>query len=72
MRCRRAGNGGGAIYVEGGQFKAVNARFIDNRCYPSGPDLGGGAIRALAQFENRPIYITNDTFQAAAARTAVR
>jgi hypothetical protein len=55
-------DGGGAIYVEGGQFKAVNSRFVDNRCYSFGPDLGGGAIRALAQYENRPVYITNDTF----------
>jgi hypothetical protein len=55
-------DGGGAIYVEGGQFKAVNSRFLDNRCYASGPDLGGGAIRALAQYRNRPIYITRDTF----------
>ena len=55
-------DGGGAIYAEGGQFKAVNARFIDNRCYGFGPDLGGGAIRALAQFKNRPVYITDDTF----------
>lgn len=56
-------DGGGAIYVEGGQFKAVNTRFIDNRCYAFGPDLGGGAIRALAQYRNRPVYITNDTFR---------
>ncbi len=55
-------DGGGAIYAEGGQFKAVNSRFIDNRCYRYGPDLGGGAIRALAQYKNRPVYITNDTF----------
>ena len=55
-------DGGGAIYVEGGQFKAVNSRFVDNGCYLYGPDLGGGAIRALAQFENRPVYITSDTF----------
>ena len=26
-------DGGGAIYVEGGQFRAVNSRFVDNRCY---------------------------------------
>ena len=56
-------DGGGAIYVEGGQFKAVNSQFLDNRCYGYGPDLGGGAIRALAQYENRPVYITNDTFR---------
>ncbi len=56
-------DGGGAVYVEGGQFKAVNSRFIDNRCYTYGADLGGGAIRALAQYENRPVYITDDTFR---------
>jgi hypothetical protein len=55
-------DGGGAIYAEGGQFKAVNARFVDNRCYSYGPDLGGGAIRALAQYKNRPVYITDDSF----------
>ena len=57
------GGGGGAIYSEGGQIKVVNSRFIDNRCYRFGPDLGGAAIRALAQFRNRPVYITRDTFQ---------
>jgi hypothetical protein len=56
-------DGGGAIYVEGGQFRAVNSRFLDNGCYADGPDLGGGAIRALAQYENRPVYITGDTFR---------
>lgn len=63
-RCWYGGvDGGGAIYVEGGQFKAVNSLFIDNRCYAHGPDLGGGAIRALAQYRNRPVYITGDTFR---------
>jgi hypothetical protein len=63
-RCWYGGvDGGGAIYVEGGQFKAVNSRFGDNRCYAYGPDLGGGAIRALAQYNNRPVYITDDTFR---------
>ena len=56
-------DGGGAVYVEGGQFKAVNSRFIGNRCHADGPDLGGGAIRALAQYQNRPVYITSDTFR---------
>jgi hypothetical protein len=55
-------DGGGAIYVEGGQFKAVNSRFSGNGCYGYGPDLGGGAIRVLAQYQNRPVYITGDTF----------
>ena len=62
-RCWYGGvDGGGAIYAEGGQFKAVNSRFTGNRCYRYGPDLGGGAIRALAQYRNRPVYITGDTF----------
>ncbi len=56
-------DGGGAVYVEGGRFKAVNSRFVDNRCYAYGPDLGGGAIRALAQYQNRPVYLTSDTFR---------
>jgi hypothetical protein len=54
--------GGGAIYAEGGQFKAVNSAFINNGCYKYGPDLGGAAIRALAQWNNRVVYITDDTF----------
>jgi hypothetical protein len=63
-RCWYGGvDGGGAIYAEGGQFKAVNSRFLNNRCYRYGPDLGGGAIRVLAQYRNRPVYITRDTFR---------
>ena len=27
------------------------------------PDLGGAAVRALAQWRNRPVYITSDTFR---------
>jgi len=55
-------DGGGAIYIEGGRFKAVNSRFVDNQCYGYGPDLGGGAIRVIAQYQNLPVYITSDTF----------
>jgi hypothetical protein len=62
-RCWYGGvDGGGAIYAEGGQFKAVNSQFLGNRCYGAGPDLGGGAIRVLAQYRNLPVYITSDTF----------
>jgi hypothetical protein len=56
------GGGGGALFALGGQLKVVNSRFLNNRCYQSGPDLGGAAIRALAQYRNRPVYITGDTF----------
>ena len=55
-------NGGGAIYAEGGQFRAVNSGFVNNQCYGEGPDLGGGALRVLAQYTNSPVYITSDTF----------
>ena len=56
------GGGGGALFDLGGQLKVVNSRFLNNRCYQSGPDLGGAAIRALAQYRNRPVYITRDAF----------
>ena len=48
------GGGGGAIFVRGGRFKVVNSRFERNRCDPTGPDLGGAAIRVLSQFDGRP------------------
>jgi hypothetical protein len=60
------GGGGGAIFDLGGQLKVVDSRFIGNRCFPTGPDLGGAAIRALSQWDNRPVYITRDTFRGGA------
>ena len=54
--------GGGAIFDQGGQLKIVNSSFIDNRCYMSGPDLGGGAIRAYGMYMKTPVYVTHDTF----------
>jgi hypothetical protein len=54
--------GGGAIFTEGGQLKVVNSTFIGNGCYASGPDLGGGAIRAVGMYLASPVYITDDTF----------
>ncbi len=56
--------GGGAIFDEGGQLKVVNSAFLFNRCYKSGPDLGGAAIRALGMYMKVPVYITHDTFSA--------
>jgi hypothetical protein len=53
---------GGAIYAQGGQLKVVNSRFIGNRCYASGPDLGGAAIRVLDQYQGGPVYIVHSTF----------
>ncbi|MEV4539099.1 hypothetical protein AB0J82_35535 [Asanoa sp. NPDC049518] len=56
------GGGGGAIFVRGGRFKAVNTKFTDNRCDASGPDLGGAAIRVLSQFDGQPVYVVGSTF----------
>ncbi len=55
--------GGGAIFDQGGQLKVVNSAFINNRCYKTGPDLGGAAVRALGMFMRAPVYITHDTFR---------
>jgi Chlamydia polymorphic membrane protein (Chlamydia_PMP) repeat len=55
--------GGGAIYAQGGQLKVVNSGFIYDKCYRYGPDLGGGAIRAVGMHMSTPIYINHDTFR---------
>ncbi|WP_223170267.1 hypothetical protein [Maribacter aquimaris] len=55
-------DGGGAIWVRGGRFKAVNCRFFNNICASTGPDVGGGAIRVFSQYNNLPVYIVNSTF----------
>lgn len=55
-------SGGGAIFVRGGRFKVVNSRFFDNRCTPTGPDVGGAAIRVFDQFQDLPVYVVNSTF----------
>ncbi|WP_438865780.1 hypothetical protein [Paractinoplanes atraurantiacus] len=56
------GGGGGAIFARGGRLKVVNSRFTGNRCDSTGPDLGGGAIRALDQSGDLPVYVVNSTF----------
>ena len=56
------GGGGGAIFVRGGQFKIVNSVFTRNRCESTGPDMGGGAVRVLSIFQNRPVYVVDSTF----------
>jgi hypothetical protein len=59
-------DGGGAIWARGGRLKVVNCRFFNNVCADTGPDVGGGAIRAFSQYENRPIYVVHSTFGGAA------
>jgi hypothetical protein len=55
-------DGGGAIWVRGGRFKVVNCRFFNNVNATMGPDVGGGAIRVLSQYNGQPVYIVNSTF----------
>jgi len=55
-----AREGGGAIYVRSGIFKAVNCVFVKNQCALSGPDIGGGAIYAFQQASQ--VYLVNCTF----------
>ncbi|WP_047196938.1 hypothetical protein [Caldimonas brevitalea] len=54
--------GGGAVFARGGRLKIVNSRFFRNQCDATGPDVGGGAVRALSQYENLPLYVVNSTF----------
>ena len=54
--------GGGAIYAQGGRLKIINSRFVANSCTESGPDVGGGAVRATQQFQSAPVYVVDSTF----------
>jgi hypothetical protein len=55
-------DGGGAVWVRGGRFKVVNSRFFNNVCASEGPDVGGGAIRVLSQYDGLPVYVVESTF----------
>jgi hypothetical protein len=56
------GGGGGAIFARGGQLKIVDSTFTGNRCDPTGPDLGGGAVRALSQYHGRAVTVVDSRF----------
>jgi hypothetical protein len=56
------GGGGGAIFARGGRLKIVGSKFAGNRCGPAGPDLGGGAVRALSQYHHQPVTVLGSTF----------
>ena len=58
------GGGGGAIFDRGGRLRIVDSVFSGNRCDRDGPDLGGGAVRALSQYDNLPVYVVNSRFDA--------
>jgi hypothetical protein len=54
--------GGGAVFARGGRLKIVNSRFFRNGCDATGPDVGGGAVRALDQYNDLPLYVVGSTF----------
>jgi hypothetical protein len=56
------GGGGGAIFVRGGRLRIVNSTFVGNRCEPTGPDIGGGAVRALSQYHALPVEVVGSRF----------
>ncbi len=62
------GGGGGAIFVRGGRLKIVDATFRRNRCDATGPDVGGAAVRALSQWQGRPVHVVDSTFGGAAGQ----
>jgi hypothetical protein len=55
-------DGGGAIFIRGGRFKALHCKFYNNKCDELGPDVGGGAIRVFDQSEDLPVYIVDSVF----------
>ena len=57
------GSGGGAIFARGGRLKIVRSKFVGNRCDDNGPDLGGGAVRALSQHDGKPVTVVGSTFR---------
>ncbi|GAA3193311.1 hypothetical protein [Actinocorallia longicatena] len=57
------GGGGGAVFVRGGRLKVAGVRFTGNRCDPSGPDLGGAALRVLSQYQGRAVGVSGSTFK---------
>jgi hypothetical protein len=54
--------GGGAIFASGGRLKIINSRFVGNVCADTGPDIGGGAVRAFQQYQGLPVYVVSSTF----------
>jgi predicted outer membrane repeat protein len=58
------GGGGGAIFDRGGRLRILHSSFTGNRCEPTGPDLGGGAVRALSQFHGSAVQVLDSRFTA--------
>ncbi len=43
-------------------MKIINSRFFKNICASTGPDVGGAAVRAFSQYQDKPLYVVNSTF----------
>jgi hypothetical protein len=56
------GGGGGAIFARGGRLRIERSTFTGNRCDRQGPDIGGGAVRALSQYRGLPVQVTDSRF----------
>jgi hypothetical protein len=56
------GGGGGAVFVRGGRVAVLQSTFSSNRCDRTGPDVGGGALRVLSQYQNLPVIVASSTF----------
>jgi hypothetical protein len=56
------GGGGGAVFVRGGHVSILYSQFLHNRCDPTGPDVGGAALRVLSQYDGQPVYVVGSTF----------
>ncbi len=67
-RGRETMDGGGAIFVRGGRFRAVNAGFYGNRCAATGPDVGGASIQVFSQHDGLPVYLVDSTIGGSGAR----
>jgi predicted outer membrane repeat protein len=59
---RYDGGGGGAIFDRGGRLRILDSTFTRNRCDATGPDLGGGAVRALSQYRSLPVEVIDSRF----------
>jgi hypothetical protein len=52
------------VFARGGRLTIVDSTFTGNRCDPTGPDIGGAAVRALDQSGDRPVLVARSTFTA--------
>ena len=62
------GGGGGAIFVRGGRLKVVTRGSSATAATPTGPDVGGAAVRVLSQSQGLPVYVVGSTFGGAAGQ----